>query len=581
MAEGTSRVAIHARRYAPFYVFGLFVAAAVIFTPTTDEDRAPTAVGAFGTPSNGGAAPPSADGGVSDAGAGDIGASGAAAGSSPSATGGGGGPTASPGGAAGGSVAGVQAATGTTRGGFECAPGVRQLPWSQYAAPCVAEFTGDNGGQTWNGISEDKIRIVVRDYAVGAGGASAVVAAAGIDREENQRRQAALIQYFNKTYELYGRQVEVVPFTSNANPFEEANGRGREQACADATRIAEELDAFAVIPADGLGYGPFSECGAASGLFQPIGAYGFPQEFYDRLHPYVWGVQMSCTRIGALYVEYIAKRIAPHPVAFASDPLYQGKPRRLGVIRPDMEHYFPCIKASDAELARRGIEIVSTFDYVLDPATLPEQMNRAAVQFKADGVTSLLISADFLTLVNLTKAAANQRWGPEWVLSGSGLSDSYSFARLYDQSVVDGHMLGMSQGGDAEATFAADSEMVRTYREATGEELTPPETGNYFNLIHIFNQLQAAGPNLTPETAAQGTLSMPPSGASPLAGIWNFALLANGEPGFQHTANTDAREVFWDGSAPGPDGEPGSFVATLGGRRFSVGTWPDGQPSRT
>src|SRR5688500_13366109 len=229
MVDGTSRVAIHARRYAPFYVSGLFVAAAVIFTPTSDEDRTPAAIGTFGAPSEGGCSAQTEDAGTPGAGASGTGANGVAAGSSPSATGGSGGPTATPGGAAGGSAAGVQAGTGTTRGGFDCAPGVRQLPWSNYAAPCVAEFTGNNGGQTWNGVSEEMIRVVVRDYATGAGPATAALTAAGIDREENQRRQRALMDYFNEVYELYGRRVEFVPFTSNANPFEEANGRGREQ----------------------------------------------------------------------------------------------------------------------------------------------------------------------------------------------------------------------------------------------------------------------------------------------------------------------------------------------------------------
>ena len=232
------------------------------------------------------------------------------------------------------------------------------------------------------------------------------------------------------------------------------------------------------------------------------------------------------------------------------------------------------------ELARQGIEVASTFDYVLDPATLPTQMNRAVVQFKADGVTTLLSVADFLTMVNLTQAAAAQSWGPEWVLQGSGLQDFYAFARLYDQSVVDGHMFGMSQTPDSGAVFAPDGEVVRTYHEATGEQLLPPEDGSYFELVHMFNLLQGAGPILTAETVANGAFVLPPSGPGAGHGIWNFGLLANGQPGFQHTAVTDAREVFWDGSAPGPDGEPGVFVGTLNGQRFGVGQWPAGEPSR-
>lgn len=576
-------VSRHVRRYGPFYVFAVFGLLAVTIAPTVNNTEAtgdieftagaPEAAGDF-DPSTGGSGqaaeelnetqrPDPANG--TDAGAETAPTAAQAPASAPT-----------------GNTPRSAAGSGTTRGGFDCNPGVRQLPWSEYAAPCVPIFDGDNGGQTARGVSAESIRVVIRGYASDSNNSAldAVLAQAGVDREENRRRQQTFIKYFNEVYELYGRQVEVVNFTSNANQFDEVNGRGREQACADATRIAQEMNAFAVLPADGIAYGPFTECAAERRLFQPIGAYGFPQEFYARLHPYVWGVQMNCTRINTLYAEYIVKRLAGSPATYPKDAAYKGQPRRIGIIQPDIEYYFPCIRLLQEELARQGVEIVSTFDYLLDPATLPAQMNRAVVQFKADRVTTLLSVADFLTMINLTQAAASQGWGPEWVLQGSGLQDNYAFARLYDQSVVDGHMFGMSQTGDSAAIYGPDSELVRSYKEATGETLEPPETGNYFELIHMFNQLQGAGPNLTAQTAADGTFSLPPSGASPAAGIWNFGVLSDGQRGFQHTASTDAREVFWDRRATGPDGSGGDFVSVLDGRRFGVGQWPRGTPKR-
>ena len=576
MAEGTpaSRaVGVHLRRYAPFYVFAIVAAMIVAVLPT----REPASTDAFASAGDG-------DASTFDASA----PAGAAAGV-PGSSGGDDAGASTHGRAATGEVSGAGGSTGApvsaagiplTRGGFECSPGVRQLPWSSYAAPCVPVFDGDNGGETWNGVTADTIRVVIRGYATDSNGSAldVVLTQAGVDREENRRRQLAFIEYFNEVYELYGRKVEVIPFTSNANPFEETNGRGREQACADATRIAEEIGAFAVLPADGIAFGPFTECAAERGLVQPISAYGFPQEFYARLHPYAWGVQMNCTRINLLYGEYIVKRLKGGDAVHAGDPAYRVLPRRFGMIRPDIEYYFPCIELLDEYLADNGIDVVSTFDYVLDPSTLSAQMGRAAVQFNADGVTSLLSVADFLTMINLTQAAARQSWRPEWILQGSGLQDSYSFARLYDQSVVDGHMFGMSQTGDTVATFAADGELVRSYREATGEDIVPPETGNYLAMIHMFNQLQAAGPSLTPQTLGDGTFRLPPSASSLVGGLWNFGALADGTPGRQHTASTDAREAYWDGAAPGPDGSPGEFVSTLGGRRFGVGQWQSGPP---
>lgn len=573
----------HLRRFGPFYVFAAFGMLAVVLAPTVDTTATTSDVGISAGPSRGGAdfdpvagpdgsGPASAGGDAESAGGGGGGAPGA---------GGAGGARGGGGGATGEAPGHAPAAQGKTRGGFDCGPDVRQIPWSVYAAPCRPAFDGDNGGASARGVTVETIRFVVRGYATDSNNSAldVVLAQAGVDREENRRRQQQLIDWMNEVYELYGRKVEIVPFTSNANQFDEVNGRGREQACADATRIADEMDAFGVLPADGIAYGPFTECAAARGLFQPIGAYGFPQEFYARLHPYVWGVQMNCDRINLLYADYIVKRIAGREARYPSDPLYQGQRRRLGLIQPDIEYYFPCIRLLADQLAARGVDVVSTFDYVLDPATLPAQMNRAVVQFKADRVTTLLTITDFLTMINLTQAAASQNWGPEWVIQGSGLQDTYSFARLYEQSVVDGHLFGMSQTGDASAIFAPDGELLRSYEAATGQKLEPPETGNYFALIHMFNQLQAAGPNLTPATAADGSFSLPPSGQGPI-GQWNFGVLADGSPGLQHTAATDAREVFWDDGATGPDGAAGDFVSTLGGRRFAVGQWPEGNPER-
>lgn len=571
-------IAVHARRYAPFYVFAV-VAAVIVAVMPTDEPDAPGAFAGSGEfdPSAFDPTAPAVDdpaaGGDGPAGAPSTarGARGASSGAAVAGTGGGGGA-----GRATVSEDGVP----LTRGGFECTPGTRQLPWSSYAAPCVPVFTGDNGGETWRGVDGDSIKVVVRSFATDSNGSAldAVLIAAGVDREENRRRQLVFIEYFNKVFELYGRTVEVVPFTSNGNPFDEANGRGREQACADATEIAEEIGAFAVMPADGIAYGPFTECAAERGLVTPVAAYGFPEQFYARLHPYAWGVQMNCNRINRLYVEYVVKRLKDGEAVYASDPLYQTQPRRFGIIRPDIEYYFPCIRLADEEFEKHGIDIVSRFDYVLDPSTLPGQMNSAVVQFKADGVNSLLSVADFLTMINLTQAAARQGWGPEWVLQGSGLQDTYSFARLYDQSVVDGHMFGMSQTGDTGVIWADDGEIRTSYRAATGDDIDPPEAGNYLGLVHMFNLLQSAGPNLTPQSLGDGAFRLPPSTPSLIGGRWDFNLLADGTRGRQHTASTDAREAYWTRQANGPDGNAGEFVSTLGGRRFGVGQWPSGSP---
>jgi hypothetical protein len=562
---------LHLRRYAPFYVFAVAGLLIVSLLPTVDQGER----GLFtGSGSGAGAGPASGiDVGAQPDSAGDGSTAGTAAASAASAAAGAG--------SRGADTPAAPFTPGKTRGGFDCGPGVRQLPWSRYAAPCIPVFNGNNGGATWRGVSADKIRIVFRRYNENAdtNAIFSVATRGGIASPEvSARAQAVMFDYLNKTFELYGRKVELVEFRTNSNPVEEANGRGREQACADATRIAEELKAFAVLN-ETLSYGPFSECAAERGLVLPIGAYGFPEEWYERRHPYVYGIQMNCTRIMHQFTEYVAKRLNGRQARWAGDATYVAQKRKFGVIRPDIEAYFPCHDLFDRLMAKAGVQIVSDYRYVLDVARLPAQMNQAAIQFKAAGVTSILLSADFLTMINLTQAAEAQRWGPEWVMAGVGFQDLDHFARLYSQGVVDGHMFGQSQLGEAAALIGNKGEPAETYRRATGSEKPQGTEGFYFSLLHAFNLLQAAGPNLNPRAVGDAAVRLPQAGGNTgELGRWSFSSRPDGSSGVEHTAVKDAREVYWDGSATAADGGQGTFVTTLGGRRFTNSEWGSEEP---
>lgn len=473
----------------------------------------------------------------------------------------------------------IAVGTGVTRGGFACKADVRQIPWSTYANPCVAGFTGNNGGKTYRGVTEKTIRVAIRETAVNPGKLTDEQdrAAGRAGRAEAMALMKKYAGYFDKTMELYGRTLEFVMFDSKvSNGIEEAQSRGEEGACADATDIAEDLKAFAVV-----GYAatlttsqPFSDCGAERGLFMPFGSSYFPEKWYrERWHPYVWHVYMECERIGHDIAEYVGKRLLNRKAKWALDDLYKSQKRVFGTYVPDNDGYQRCVNIFEQDFKNTyGGEIEHRFDYALEVQRFPEQAERAVVQFKAAGVTTLINACDNLSTRFMTEAADRQKWGPEWYIIGVDRQDTDGTARTFKQNIVDGHLFGVSQLGQSRLIEGKDGEAYRTWKTAFPKDPTPVGFGDtYYRTLALYVMLQAAGPILTPQNIALGLRAMPDGGGAHGAfGTWSF----KGD----HTAIDDSREIYWVGNATGFDGGKGAYIESYGGRRFRSGEWPSEEP---
>jgi hypothetical protein len=542
-------IASHLRRYGAFYAIAIVVVIVVAVLPSVGGDGG-----------NGGDAAPSQDGdrltatdGPWRPGSGDI-----------------------------------EHGTGTARSGAACEPGVSQIPETVLSVPCLPEFTGDNGGATYRGVTEDTIRIVRRTFPETPN--------LEATREELQEAGFAtpevivevrdqFIDYFNENYELYGRHVEIVEYESRfGDSTAEALGEGREGACQDATYIAEELNAFGVIGGGeagvtgGAGSGPFSECAAERGLVVFNGGAYYPESWYQDLHPYVWNTAMDCEQVARHTAAYVENRLGDKPAEFAGDPELASRTRKFGSYTPEGTRRV-CNDLSREILEDHGVydgeADTPTVRYALDISRFAEQAARAVVQWKADEVTTVIVGSDPISLEFLTEAAEDQDYHPEWVILGTAGQDSAVFGRAYDQDQADGHMFGLSLISGTEELYGRDSDPARLYRELNeGEQIPGGTTGGFFNSVHWFNLLQAAGPDLTPDNLARGVQSLPPLGGGDRV-LWHF--------GDTHTATKDAREVYWDGSAPpGPEefdqSVQGNFVATNDGERYMADEWPAEDP---
>ncbi len=480
---------------------------------------------------------------------------------------------------------------GTTKDGRACGEDTHQVDGVTYSVPCLPAFKGDNGGATATGITADTIKIVVRKFPSTANQQAADKAAHDAGYATGDDTIAARdqwVQWFNDHYELYGRKVQLVDYTSQfGDGTAEALGGGREGACADATKIAQEMHAFGVISAPTLvgdatsSNGVFSECARRQGLVVFDGAPYYSETYMQEQHPYVWNALMECERIGYQNAEYLGKRIYDRPAKYAKGDL-KDKPRKLANYVPDDPQYTHCIGIQNDQLAsvyKKAKTMVVT--YQLDISRFAEQAQRAIVQFKDAGITSIVLSCDPLSVVFLTQAAKQQNYYPEWISIGVAADDTDTFGRLYDQSVVDGSLFGMSQLGSTSKILGVNSQANKVYHAAFGKDLVKGTTGWYSSLVHLFNLLEAAGPTLTAENMATGAFRLPDLGAPDYAyGRWSFAVSPNGQPGHDHTEVDDSREVYWSSKATSPyDGKTGTYIEVDNGKRYTNGQWPTTDPA--
>jgi hypothetical protein len=217
------------------------------------------------------------------------------------------------------------------------------------------------------------------------------------------------------------------------------------------------------------------------------------------------------------------------------------------------------------------------FTYALDIATFQTSTQQAIVQFKADGVTTIVTACDSYSLALLTKSAAAQNYKPEWLLNGVAGDDTDTVAQSYDQSEVAGSMFGLSEAAPQNTFFGPSSLAGKLYKQLTGHTIPPGTDGDYSDLIWIFDALQAAGPDLTPQNLARGVHALPALGApSYVYGTWSWNAGPSAKPGTgDHTAVTDDRWVYWDAGATSPiNGQKGTFIPIFGGKRYSLNNWP-------
>ncbi len=441
-----------------------------------------------------------------------------------------------------------------------------------FAPECYAPFEGDNGGDTTRGVTADTIKVVQYfgpddDPIINYLSDAVSVTDTNAQSEQTARDMLGMFEQF---YEFYGRTIELEVYVSTGLANDEVTAR------ADAVRIAEDFEPFVVLGGPALTSAFADELTAREVMC--VGCTpGQPAEWYAERDPFVYGLAISAAQSRAHAAEFISKQLVGGNAEFAGDDAFQGEPRSFGHVYISSSPESPTIAAAfEADLAEGGATVVESLPYTLDPGTIQAQASQIIAKLKSSGVTTVILVSDGIAPRDLTKEATAQEYFPEWVIAAPALSDLTAFGRTYDQAQW-ANAVGVTHGAVPVTPEIAG--FYGLYQWFMGAEAPAKDTIGLLmpNYTFLAANLQAVGPNLTPETFRDALFAG--GGTTPAL---TQPLLTYGDKDFwpdtDYNGVDDATLTWWDPTANGPDEirkeGTGMWAFVDGGKRYLPGEWP-------
>jgi hypothetical protein len=456
---------------------------------------------------------------------------------------------------------------GVTVGGYNCGPGVRQVPWSQYAPLCMPAWHGNNGGNTALGVTSTTITVTYRQATT----AELALLYAVIPKDVIGTNQEAVetmqnyVNLFNKTFELYGRHVVLVPYTGQGDFISEDQGQGLSQAEADAINVAHKIKAFAdlsLVDATQI----YDQDLANQGVIG-FSLYEDTDSYYNSTAPYLYTPGPSCSQENEAFAAIAARTIVGLPAEIVGDPNLKGAPGKLGIIYQDqLTQSQQCETDLVNQLAKVGIEGVRAFGFAFNVASLIQSETEIIAGLKDSGITAVLCSyCDPVSPKYAFQTADSDNYHPEWLdisLFSNGFTGADAFGRIYPQDQMQNVIgIGIPTGAEPQ-----QQEAYQALKLANGlNNMLPSYPFAYSTLMELFSALQAAGPDLTPQTFEAGfqnaTGDLPATSAGQF-GVWKYQ-----KGSFDPAASFEI--LRWDPSAISNfDHQKGAFVACNNGDQY-------------
>jgi hypothetical protein len=442
---------------------------------------------------------------------------------------------------------------------------------SVYAPPCEVARPGVEGGATYQGVTATTITVVAYELADDDLSASLSAQLDSVPAARDTREN--LLAMFESRFNLWGRKVKLVRM--------KGSGSDETSARADAVKVATEIKAFASLGGPGQESAYAEELASRHVVCVACGL-SLPDSAFQKNAPYMWGNLQTPEQFLLNVGDYVTKRLLDKPAEFAGDEALRKKKRVFGVVHFEQDP--PVFSGVEEEMAKKGAKVgyknAITLTYQLVISELAEKARVLIARLKEKHVTTVIFLGDPIMPIYLTKAATSQGFFPEWMMTGTVLTDTTVFGRLYDQKQW-AHAFGLSSL--AARTPPQQGEGWRLHKWYTGKD---PEAVKTVGVIMeplrvLMLGIHMAGPNLTPETFRDGLFAYPPSGGTPTAPQLSF-----GKHGFfpnpDFNAVDDMQEVWWNAKAHGPDEQTkegdGMMEFADGGKRYLPGAMPTGPP---
>jgi hypothetical protein len=442
-----------------------------------------------------------------------------------------------------------------------------KLQWYT-AAPCVRPWKGsDNGGATEQGVTRDAIKVAfiytdpLPDNIKNQGN---IINQATKQAGSEPDSIIDTSKVFESVYEEWGRKIDFV--------FVPASGPDEAAQRADAVKIAA-MKPFAVL----------TSYAAGGAVFQAA----IQDKVPVIITPFCCGLIAAEAQSNPLVqnaAEWVGKALVGRKAKWAGDTGLQSKERVFGVVAPTGPVGIDDQVFSKA-LAKFGGRVASTVSYpsgtvVFQPP--PESVEAAPTmitKLKAAGVTTIVDFADGLSMTPaLTRAATQQNYFPEWVVTGNGYHDLDVLARGADQKQW-AHAFGLLYFPPYINIPKDQQTGLFQWYWGTNQGTTSGAATSLMTSLHTGVHL--AGPKLTAKTFERALVDRyPPTGG---AFSNQVTTIEQSWAKFGTAPPRGSAVGWWSPDTVGPSQVlgtvgPGMYMFMNGGKRYVGGHFPKGEP---